>query len=75
MLEPFTKPSFPDRHANLSKEGLPEQLQPTCPVCKGEDGGLLRGSMGTSLISFPSTQLTALIWILEWKIREFQMVT
>ena len=44
VLEPFTKPGLSCRHANLSKEGIPEQLQPTCPVCKGEDGGLLRGS-------------------------------
>ena len=75
VLEPFTKPSFPCQLSDLSKEGIPEQLQPTFLVCKGEDGGLLRGSMGASLIHFLSTQLTVLIWIWEWKMRKFQMVT
>ena len=75
VLEPFTKPSFPCQHSDLSKEGIREQLQSTFLVCKGEDGHLLRGSMGASLIHFLSTQLTVLIWIWEWKMRKFQMVT
>ena len=67
VLKPLTKLSFPCRHSDLSKEGRPEQLQPTFPVCKGEDGALFRRFMGASLISFLSTQLTVLIWTWEWK--------